>query len=263
MAVGKNFLENLTVAMYENSFTVYREFIQNSADSIDRAVREGILKQEDAYIDINIEYSKRQIAVYDNAFGIRMREFKKKMLDVADSDKDRDTEKGFRGIGRLAGLGYCDKLIFQTSAVGEDKKSIICWDGVKLREIVNDPTQHPTSDQLIDMITDIRYESADKDDHFFEVIMEDVVFESDDLLDEEQVCGYLRSVAPVPYANYFIFANKIHEFAKEHSYRIDEYKVTVNGNQMFKPYKTRLSEGSPESPKTYDEIIDVQSEFLR
>lgn len=258
MAVGKNFLENLTVAMYENSFTVYREFIQNSADSIDRAVREGILKQEDAYIDINIEYSKRQIAVYDNAFGIRMREFKKKMLDVADSDKDRDTEKGFRGIGRLAGLGYCDKLIFQTSAVGEDKKSIICWDGVKLREIVNDPTQHPTSDQLIDMITDIRYESADKDDHFFEVIMEDVVFESDDLLDEEQVCGYLRSVAPVPYANYFIFANKIHEFAKEHSYRIDEYKVTVNGNQMFKPYKTRLSEGSPESPKTYDEIIDVQ-----
>ena len=256
MAVGKNFLENLTVAMYENSFTVYREFIQNSADSIDKAISEGILKPEDAFIDINIEYSKRRITVYDNALGIRMREFKKKMLNVADSDKDRDKEKGFRGIGRLVGLGYCEKLIFQTSSAGEDKKSVITWNGVKLKEIVNDPSQHPTSDELIEIVTEVHYENAGIDDHYFEVIMEDVVFESDDLLDEEQVECYLRSVAPVPYANYFIYATKIHEFAKKHSYCIDEYKVTVNGNQIFKPYKTRLVEGSADSQKTYDEIID-------
>ena len=55
MAVGKNFLENLTVAMYENSFAVYREYIQNSADSIDAAIRTGLLAKEDAIIDIHIE----------------------------------------------------------------------------------------------------------------------------------------------------------------------------------------------------------------
>lgn len=55
MAVGKNFLENLTVAMYENSFTVYREFIQNAADSIDKAVATGLMDKEDAVIDIHIE----------------------------------------------------------------------------------------------------------------------------------------------------------------------------------------------------------------
>ena len=152
MAVGKNILENLTSAMYENSFTVYREFIQNAADSIDKAVESGLLVSDDATIDICIEYTKRRITVYDNACGISMREFKKKMTDVADSDKDRDTDKGFRGIGRLAGLGYCDRLVFRTTAKGEDKESVISWNGVTLREIVDDPTAHPTSDELIDKI---------------------------------------------------------------------------------------------------------------
>ena len=222
MAVGKNFLENLTVAMYENSFTVYREFIQNSADSIDKAIATGLLDKDDAYIEIHIEYNKRRIKVYDNACGISMRDFKKKMLDVADSDKDKETEKGFRGIGRLAGLGYCDKLIFHTSAKGENKESKIIWDGIKLRKIVDDPNLHPSSEELIDDITEVSYSSAEENDHFFEVIMEDVSFESDDLLDEAQVIHYLQSVAPVPYANYFIFSSKIHDFAIENGFKIDE-----------------------------------------
>ena len=258
MAVGKNFLENLTVAMYENSFTVYREFIQNAADSIDKAVATGLMDKEDAVIDIHIEYNKRRISVHDNAMGISMRYFKKIMTDVADSEKDRNTEKGFRGIGRLAGLGYCDTLIFQTSAKGEDKKSIITWDGVKLKEIVADPNQHPTSDELIEMVTDIQYVDADADDHYFEVIMQDVIFESDDLLDKDQVINYLQAVSPVPYANYFIFASKIYEYAKKNGFRIDEYTVLVNGNPLFKPYKTKLYEGTEGSKKEYDEIHDVE-----
>ncbi len=264
MAVGKNFLENITVAMYENSFTIYREFIQNAADSIDKAIARGIIKKDEAYIDIHIEYNKRKISVFDNACGIPMREFKKKMMDVADSDKDRDKEKGFRGIGRLAGLGYCDKLIFHTSARGEEKESIITWNGIKLREIVNDPSQHPSSEQLIDEITNVEYVVADKEEHFFEVIMEDVSFESDDLLDEQQVIKYLSAVAPVPYANYFIFSSKIKEFAKENSFRIDEYNVSVNGNQLFKPYRTILYEGhSNDDKKEYDQIYDVEFKIFK
>ena len=263
MAVGKNFLENLTVAMYENSFTVYREFVQNAADSIDKAIASKLAEPDDFYIDISIEYSKRRICVYDKACGIPIHLFKKRMLDVADSDKDRDTEKGFRGIGRLAGLGYCDKLIFRTTSKGEDKESIITWDGVKLKEIVDDPTQHPSSEELINTITEIEYKSADEDDHFFEVIMEDVIFESDDLLDEEQVIKYLQAVSPVPYANYFIFSSKIQDFANENNFKIDEYTITVNGNQLFKPYKTNLLEGTSDNSKPYDEIKDVAFKIFK
>jgi molecular chaperone HtpG len=257
MAVGKNFLENLTVAMYENSFTVYREFVQNAADSIDKAIAKGIIDKDEACIDIHIEYNKRRITVFDNACGISMREFKKKMMDVADSDKDRDTEKGFRGIGRLAGLGYCDKLIFRTTARGEDKESVITWDGIKLKTIVDDPKQHPSSDELIETITEVQYKPAETSEHYFEVIMEDVSFESDDLLDEQQVIKYLQAVAPVPYANYFIFSSKIHDYAANNNFAIDEYVIIVNGNQLYKPYRTKLYEGTSDSKKEYDEIYDV------
>ena len=260
MAVGKNFLENLTVAMYENSFTVYREFVQNAADSIDKAIEKGLLDKEEASIDIVIDYNRRKISVHDNAMGISMRDFKKKMTDVADSEKDRNTDKGFRGIGRLAGLGYCDTLIFRTTVKGEDKESIIKWNGVRLKDIVADSSLHPSSDKLIEMITDVSYVNAKKEDHFFEVIMEDVVFESDDLLDAEQVINYLQAVAPVPYANYFSFYEKIYEFAENEGFKIDEYTVLVNGNQLFKPYRMRLYEGTSEKPKQYDEIYDVKFE---
>lgn len=260
MAVGKNFLENLTVAMYENSFTVYREFVQNAADSIDKAIEKGLIDKEEASIDIVIDYNKRKISVHDNAMGIPMRDFKKKMTDVADSEKDRNTDKGFRGIGRLAGLGYCDTLIFRTTVKGEDKESIIKWDGVRLKEIVANSNLHPSSDELIETITDVSYVNAKKEDHFFEVIMEDVIFESDDLLDAEQVIHYLQAVAPVPYANYFSYYEKIYEFAENEGFKIDEYTVLVNGNQLFKPYRMRLYEGTSEKPKQYDEIYDVKFE---
>ena len=59
--IGKNVIENLTTAMYENAYTVYREYIQNSADSIDKAIAEGLISENDAFIDINIEYNKRRI----------------------------------------------------------------------------------------------------------------------------------------------------------------------------------------------------------
>lgn len=263
MAVGKNFLENLTVAMYENSFTVYREFIQNAADSIDKAIKMHLLNADDAVIDILIEYSKRRISVHDNACGIPANSFSKKMKDVADSEKDRDTEKGFRGIGRLAGLGYCDRLVFRTSAAGEAQESIITWDGIKLKEIVDDPSQHPTSDELIEEITEIEYKPANVEEHYFEVIMEDVIFESDDLLDQDQVIKYLSSVAPVPYKKPFIFSSKIKEFAASNGFKIDEYTVLVNGSQIFKPYGTRLYEGAAESKKEYDEITDVRFNIFK
>ena len=93
---------------------------------------------------------------------------------------------------------------------------------------------------------------------FFEVIMEDVIFESDDLLDEQQVIKYLQAVAPIPYANYFIFSSKILKFAEDNNFHIDEYNVTVNGNQLFKPYRTKLYEGTIDSKKEYDEINDVE-----
>lgn len=40
---GANILENLTTGMYQDSKIIYREYIQNSCDQIDKAIKEGIL----------------------------------------------------------------------------------------------------------------------------------------------------------------------------------------------------------------------------
>ena len=43
----------------------------------------------------------------------------KRLIDIGNSKKDRTNSRGFRGIGRLAGLGYCNQLVFSTSYLGE------------------------------------------------------------------------------------------------------------------------------------------------
>lgn len=253
--IGKNIIEHLTTAMYENSYTVYREYIQNSADSIDKAIEEGILLPEDAIIDIHIEYNKRRISIYDNARGISKEHFCRILTDIADSEKDRTKDKGFRGIGRLAGVAYCDKLIFKSSFTGEDVESIIEWNGVKLRDVLNDINQHPSASELVDDITYAYTKPADVDAHYFEVILENVITESDDLLSEHDVIEYLEAVAPVPFKNSFYFSSKIHEFCETEGLSIDEYNIQVNGNPLYKHYGTRIYDGSN---KVIDEISDLE-----
>ena len=106
IVIGKNVIENLTTGMYEDPKIIYREYIQNAADQIDKAVLNGLLKQDEGYIDINLDYQSRKISIKDNATGISQNNFVKILSDIANSEKDRNTDKGFRGIGRLCGLAY-------------------------------------------------------------------------------------------------------------------------------------------------------------
>lgn len=253
--IEKNIIEHLTTAMYENSYTVYREYIQNSADSIDKAVAEGLLLKDDAIIDIYIEFNKRKVSIYDNAKGISVSDFNRILTNIADSEKDRTKDKGFRGIGRLAGVAYCDKLIFKSSYKGENVESILEWNGVKLREVLSDVNQHPSASELMDSITNSYTKSAEKDSHYFEVIMENVINESDDFLNEHDVIEYLRAVAPIPFANSFYFSSKIKEFCKIENLKIDEYNIQVNGNPLYKYYSTRIYDGSN---KVVDELSDLE-----
>ena len=48
--IGKNVIENLTTAMYEDLRIIYREYIQNSADSIDKAIQQGLLGPGEARV---------------------------------------------------------------------------------------------------------------------------------------------------------------------------------------------------------------------
>ena len=65
--IGKNAIENLTISMYDDPRIIYREYIQNSCDQIDKAMTSNSFPHEELIIDIKINLKKRYISIYDNA----------------------------------------------------------------------------------------------------------------------------------------------------------------------------------------------------
>src|SRR5690554_474578 len=112
---GANIIENLTTGMYKDSKVIYREYIQNSCDQIDKAVASGLLGEGEGKIEIWLDFDQRKITIEDNATGIPASEFVRTLSNIADSDKQLGKNKGFRGIGRLCGLAYCKELVFTSS----------------------------------------------------------------------------------------------------------------------------------------------------
>ncbi len=253
--IGKNVIENLTVGMYDDPRFVYREYVQNAADQIDIAKRENLYKNGDEpSIYIQIDAEAKKIVIEDNATGIKQREVLSLLGNIAQSTKNKYEDKGFRGIGRLGGLGYCEKLIFETSFYGEDRKSIMTWDAKMLRKIFKDENVTIDAAALISIITDYAFDNSENSNaHYFKVIMENVTNET--LLDIQQVRDYLSMVAPVPFANIFTHKNKIYQTAKEKNITIDEYNVYVNTDQLFKGYKNHICRNNTISEE--DTIIDV------
>ena len=256
--IGKDVIESLTLGMYEDCRFIYREYIQNAADAVDKAIDCSLLKKGDEAIHVKIDKDNRIISIHDNATGIPMDKVMTILRNIAHSTKKRGEDKGFRGIGRLGGLGYCSKLIFETSFYGESVKSVMTWDAELLKHIINDRDNIEEATEVLSKVTKLETEEEDSDAHYFNVIMEDV--SSDDLLDVNSVSDYLSMVAPVDISSSFIFRQKINNFKKENGLTVDTYNIFVNNDQIYKPYTGAIYEDNNGGKKKVDDIIDV--EFL-
>lgn len=253
---GKHIVDILTQSMYEDPRFVFREYIQNSADSIDNAIREGLLKKEDSEIHITIDRSQRIITIEDNATGIKQNRAIEVLKNVADSDKELGVNKGFRGIGRLGGLGYCDTLIFETSFKGEPTKSIMTWNAKLLKEIINNRSTKEEASSVIDKVTSNNFEKEDSEKHYFKVKLLNVTNEA--LLNKKDIETYLSMVAPVPYEKGFILKQKIYDQLKKENINIDEYSIFINTNQVFKLYTTTIyKDSNGKKERTGDEVFDI------
>ncbi len=254
---GANILENLTTGMYQDSKVIYREYIQNSCDQIDRAIKDGTLKHGEGSIKIWLDRDQRTIIIEDNATGIPAASFQRVLGNIADSDKRIGEDKGFRGIGRLCGLAYCKELIFKSSSVGEDIVSIMVCDAKKMRELIeeNERGKKHMANEVLHAINRFeQHKTDDLDSHFFRVELIEINQENTDLLDFKQVKDYLSFVAPVPYQSSFIYRTDVYTHAKDLQFAIDEYDITLDGESIFKRYSTVLKDSSGSK---YDEIFGV------
>ena len=240
--IGKTVLETLTSGMYDDARFVYREYIQNAADQIDEAVELSLLKEKsEGKIDILIDVENRKVTISDNATGVPENDVVRLLGDVANSQKESSKRKGFRGIGRLGGLGYCDKLIFETSYKGEGVKSKMILDAKLLKRIIdnrNDKSDATAAMSVITVEDPPQVEEFDK--HYFRVILENV--HSDDLLNVHYVTDYLSMVAPVPFSSSFTFTDEIKTYLKSRNLVLDEYNIEINNETLYKGYKNTFSD---------------------
>ena len=169
--VGKYTLESLTTGMYSDPIIVYREYIQNSVDSLENAVANNLLEPQGMRIDIIISHEESSISVRDNGMGIPCAEAKDTLMNVGNSKKRHSNNRGFRGIGRLGGMSYCDTLVFTTSAEQEPKKTVVSFDCKKLRNLLI-PGQYEdmTLSDVLSEITTVTIEDEKPEKHYFLLI---------------------------------------------------------------------------------------------
>ena len=239
--IGKHTLESLTSGMYSDSFVVFREYIQNAADSIDAAYNNHVLSDGNDRITICLSPSERQIVIEDNGLGIASDIAEKTLISIGNSRKKSDSDRGFRGIGRLSGLSYCSELLFETSIKGESVGTRITFDSRKLSDLLLTDTYVDLSViDVLQMVYSVSRFEVREDDHFFRVVMGGVE-ESSGLNKFNDVYDYLSQNCPVPYSPEFSWGKEIVKRLKKEGFLEQKYNIFLSfgGNtvSVYKPYR--------------------------
>lgn len=255
--IGKDVLELLSTSMYVDPLTVYREYIQNSADAIDEARRDGVLGAQDAgSVRIQIDLQSRNVRIRDNGTGICAKDFVTRLTSVGASRKRGASARGFRGVGRLAGLGYARELVFRTKVLGEKRASEMRWDCRRLRSAIRSDDFVGDLNAIVRECVNVRPIEGETEDHFFEVELLGLTrHRNDRLLDEQAVRSYLAQVAPVPFSPDFRFGAEIQSVLDR-----DGTKSTLsiftneNAEPVYRPHRDTIELG-----KSSDQFVDIET----
>src|SRR5215469_15989573 len=86
--VGKDVIEIVTSGMYVSPVTVFREYVQNAADSIDLARSRGVLSpRQRGRVDINFDQAARSVAIRDNGSGVPTKDAISTLVAIGASPK--------------------------------------------------------------------------------------------------------------------------------------------------------------------------------
>jgi molecular chaperone HtpG len=240
VTIGKDTLELLSSGMYTEPLSIYREYVQNAADSLDQAGSVRLRTSASAApieIKTNPAEGERCVTIRDHGIGIRQASFVQTLTAIGASKKRGTVSRGFRGIGRLAGLGYCQALIMRSKHSEDSEVSCMHWDCKKLKQLLHDPPEL-TVQQILQQVVEISSLPAkDYPNHFFEIEMLNIVRnKADSLMNESVIRQYLGQTGPVPFNPRFSFGTIIQEFLAKHNAGA-VYNLTVNSTPVFRSYQ--------------------------
>lgn len=258
--IGKHTLESLTSGMYSDPYVVFREYIQNSVDSIDAAISNDIIKKGEDQIVVQLRPTEQEIIIKDNGTGIANSEAEKKLISIGNSQKTSDSSRGFRGIGRLAALSYCKQLIFQTSFPGESLATIISIDAHKLSGLLLDSSDTDVSVvDVLQKVYEVKTKPEKENAHYFIVRLIDVD-ENSRLNYYDEVVDYLSQNTPVPYDPSFVWGKEICSRLRKEGCEVNSYNIMIQFGTTFqaiyKPYKDKVL--VDKGKNIYDGIQDIE-----
>lgn len=245
ITIGKYTLESLTSGMYTDAFVVYREYIQNSVDSIDQAYFHKILTPGNEKVLLSIDPSHQQIEVFDNGMGIPFEIAEDTLTGIGNSRKEASQSRGFRGIGRLCALSYCKKLSFETTYPGEPVISCLVIDAELLSNLLTEQgTESLSAETVMHRVCSFEQKQGAEKDHYFKAVLSGITPDSM-LLDYSKVIPYLQQVAPLPFSqNLFTWGTEICNRIRQQGYEIPAYNIFISNQgsttQLFKPYSDQF-----------------------
>lgn len=262
VAIGHDILSLISSAMYVQPLTIYREFIQNCADSIDDALATDVLKPGKGQVRITIDPLHRQISMRDNGLGVSNSDFVTTMCSIGASKKRGTLARGFRGIGRLVGLGYAQELVFRSRSSASERVMEATWDARRLKESLAS-RQYAPLDEVVAQVVTITERSAhpDEPDHFFEGELRKVIRLADDaLLNAAAVERYLCQVAPVPFDPAFSLGPTLLDAMKAYG-PCPTLEIKVNdGSPLTRPYRDEVPISSAKTAQISSfDLIEIPS----
>ena len=189
---GAGLLGVVTTGMYDDPLSMYREYIQNAADAI-----AGLEDPRDGRVEIEIDVPGRRIIIRDNGPGLSNEEALDRLLPIGRSTKRLGSDRGFRGVGRLAGLAFAQTVTFTTRACKDPWVTRITWHSSQLPDLTSSTSD--LEQAIRDCVAVETLSGEEYPEHFFEVEISGVALHSVGLLlNRDAVREYIGEVCPVP-----------------------------------------------------------------
>jgi hypothetical protein len=244
--VGKDILELLSTSMYVEPLSMYREYIQNSADSVESNREYDSDESMPHDVEVVIDRQQRTITITDRGPGLTQRDFYSKLTSIGGSSKRGTKMRGFRGVGRLAGIAFCQELIFRTRENGTNQVHELKWDTRKVRSLLRAAEQRMDLATIVAESVEVRSIKVNSGPaHFFQVELRNVVRHRDDrLLNAVEVSNYLAQVAPVPFHPDFTRGEEISKYLNSNGVALNPLSINVVGEGLvYRPHRDPMISG--------------------
>ena len=207
-SVGPDIFQLITSGMYDNPLAIYREYIQNSADSI------ALSGNATSAVRITINRLESSVTIFDDGPGLSRKKAIEALLDLAQSQKPRTLSRGFRGIGRLSGLAFGETVTFLTRSHAGEPITRVSWDGARINKLLHKSIL--SWDAIRQCVTVDTVNEPERPGNFFEAQIRGIGRHAAGmLLNENVVRTYIGEVCPVPMRQDFSYAREIESIFEE------------------------------------------------